>query len=130
MQGNYSVRIEKYAERHFINSFEKKYRSHWDVTLKAITFELEHVDSFLLTDKAETISDLDGIKIIKTKFAVAKSGVSARSSGNRCIVAVHENAKTVRILLVYGKTDLSGHDETKEWKRLIMEIYPEYRELR
>jgi hypothetical protein len=128
MQGNYTVRIEKYAERHFIDNFEKKYRSHWDVTLKAITFELEHIDSFLLTDKAEIISDLDGIKIIKTKFAVAKSGVSAKSSGNRCIVAVHEKTKTVCVLLVYGKTDLSGHNETLEWKGLVRENYPEYRE--
>jgi hypothetical protein len=129
MLGNYSVRIEKYAERHFIDSFEKKHRSHWDVTLKAIVFELEHIDSLLLTDKAEIISDIGGVKIVKTKFSVAKSGESAKSSGNRCIVAWHRDEQFVSVLLVYGKTDLSGHNETSEWKRLVAENYPEYKEL-
>ncbi|MFA6536309.1 MAG: hypothetical protein WCT25_02655 [Candidatus Paceibacterota bacterium] len=128
MQGNYSVRIEKYAERHFISSFAKKYNQHWDVTLRAIVFSLEHIDSLLLTDKAETISDVDGVKIIKMKFTVAKSGESAKSSGNRCIVAWHKDKQFVSVLLVYGKTDLSGHNETAEWKMLIRENYPEYKE--
>ncbi len=128
MQGNYSVRIEKYAERHFIKSFEKKHISHWEPTLKAIVFFLERIDSLLQTDKAEIISDRDGIKIIKTKFTVAKSGESAKASGNRCIVAWHKEKQFVSVLLVYGKTDLSGHNETAEWKKLVIENYPEYKE--
>jgi|SRR3989344_1082768 len=128
MQGNYSVRIEKYAERHFINSFEKKYLGHWDFTIKAIVFALERIDSLLQTDKAEIISDRDGIKIIKTKFTVAKSGESAKASGNRCIVAWHKDKQFVSVLLVYGKTDLSGHNETAEWKKLVIENYPEYKD--
>ena len=128
MQGNYSVRIEKYAESHFIKSFEKKHISHWEPTLKAIVFSLERIDSLLQTDKAEIISDRDGIKIIKTKFTVAKSGESAKASGNRCIVAWHKEKQFVAVLLVYGKTDLSGHNETAEWKKLVVENYPEYKE--
>lgn len=42
MDGNYSVRIERFAERHFIKSFEKKYKSHWGITLRAITAELRN----------------------------------------------------------------------------------------
>jgi len=128
MQGNYSVRIEKYAERHFIHSFQKKYISHWEPTLRAVVFSLERIDSLLQTDKAEIISDRDGIKIIKTKFTVAKSGESAKASGNRCIVAWHKEKQFVSVLLVYGKTDLSGHNETAEWKKQVIENYPEYRE--
>ncbi len=128
MQGNYSVRIEKYAERHFIKTFEKKYISHWELTLRAIVFALERIDSLLQTDKAEIISDIDGIKIIKTKFTIVKSGESAKASGNRCIVAWHKEKQFVSVLLVYGKTDLSGHNETAEWKALIRENYQEYKE--
>lgn len=129
MQGNYSVLVEKYAEDHFIKSFEKKYKDHWDVTLNAIIFGLERIDSLLKTDKAETISDWDGIKLVKTKFKVAKSNESALSSGNRCIVAWHLDKKFVRVLLVYSKTDLSGKNETAEWKSIIRDNYPEYANL-
>jgi len=129
MQGNYSVRIEKYAESHYIKSFAKKHNNHWDITLKAIIISLEHIDTLLLTDKAEIISNVAGVKIIKTKFTVAKSGISAKTSGNRCIVAWHKEEQFVSILLVYGKTDFSGHNETEEWKSIIRDNYPEYMDL-
>ena len=126
MQSNYSVRIETYAERHFIKTFERKYKNNWDVTLKALIFQLEHIDSLLMTDKAEVIRDKGEVKIIKTKFKIAKSAESANSSGNRCVIAWHPKDRSVSILLVYGKTDLSGHNETVEWQTLIKENYPEY----
>ena len=131
MQGNYSVTIEKYAESHFLKLFAKKYLSHWDVTLQAIIAELERMDGLLKTDKAETISVSDDgtVKIIKTKFKIAKSNESAKMSGNRCIVAWCPDRRSVTVLLVYNKTDLSGHNETEEWKKLIRENYPEYRGL-
>lgn len=128
MEENYSVRIERFAERHFIKSFEKKYKSHWDVTLRAIIAELEHIDMLLRTDRAETITDLGGVKIIKTKFKVVKSKESVKASGNRCIVAWYPDKKYVTVLLVYGKTDLGGNNETASWKRMIKDNYPDLKE--
>jgi hypothetical protein len=129
MQSNYSVRIEKYAERHFIKGYEKKHKAHWDVTLRAIIAELERIDTLLLTDRAETICDVEGIKIIKTKFRVVGTKESAKTSGNRCIVAWHQEKQYVSVLLVYGKTDLSGHSEKAEWKRIVKTHYSEYSDL-
>lgn len=130
MESNYFVKIEAFAEKHFIKSFEKKYKKHWDVTLRAITFELERIDNFLENDKAEIIIDSDNIKIVKTRFKLAKSKESAKTSGNRCIVAWHKKDKFVSILLVYNKTDLSSSNkETGEWKKLIKDNYPEYKHL-
>ncbi len=129
MQGNYSVRIEQFAEKHFIKSFERKYKGFWDVTLRAITAELERIDMLLQTNKAETIHDTGGVKIIKTEFKIAGSKESAKTSGNRCIVAWHPDKNYVTILLVYGKTDLGGHNETAEWERIIKDNYPEYSKL-
>jgi len=129
MQGNYSIEIRPFAQRHFIDSFEKKYKSHWDITLLAIVAELERIDNLLLTNRAETISDVGGVKLVKTKFKVVKSNESAKTSGNRCIVAWCQEKRTVSILLVYGKTDLHGRNETEEWKSIIRENYPEYKEL-
>jgi hypothetical protein len=126
MQSNYSVQIEDFAQRHFIKSFEKKYKGHWDITLQAIFAALERIDMLLLTDRAETIHDGGEIKIIKTKFKVVKSKESATTSGNRCIVAWHKEAHFVSILLVYGKTDLGGGNETVNWKNLVRGNYNQY----
>lgn len=130
MESNYSVQIEEYAKRHFIKSFEKKYNSQWSVTLKSIMFEFERVDNLLKTDRAEIIYDSFDIKILKTKFRIAKSKESARSSGDRCIVAWHTKDRFVSILLVYNKVDLSSKNkETDEWKKMIRDNYPKYKHL-
>lgn len=126
MHGNYSVQIEDFAERHFIKSFQRKYKIHWDITLRAITAELERIDMLLKTDRAETVCDMGGVKIIKTKFKVVKTKESAKTSGNRCIVAWHQDKQFVYVLLVYGKTDLSGSNETAQWAKLVKENYPQY----
>jgi len=129
MQPNYSVRIEEFAERHFIKGFVKKYKGHWDVTKRAIIAEFERIDALVNTSKAEVICSIDGIKIVKTEFRVAGTKESAKTSGNRCIVVWNSEKRFVAVLLVYGKTDLSGHNETAEWQRIIKENYPEYKHL-
>lgn len=129
MQGNYSVQIEAFAERHFIKSFSKKYKNKWDVTLIAILAELARIDMLLQTDKAETILDTEDFKIVKTKFKIAGTGESAKSSGNRCIVAWYQKKQLVSILLVYGKTDISGKHETAGWKNSIRENYVEFQDV-
>jgi hypothetical protein len=123
MQGNFLVQIEEFAERHFIKSFEKKYKKFWDVTLRAIVAELQRIDALLLTDRAETICDVEEVKIIKTKFKVAGTKESAKTSGNRCIVAWIPSKQLVRVLLVYTKTDLGGGNETAKWKGLVKDNY-------
>lgn len=126
---NYSVQIEEFAERHFIKSFQKKYKKQWDSTLISVIAGLERIDNLLLTDRAECICSSDGIKIIKTKFRVANTKESAKTSGNRCIVALHEDKRFVSVLLVYSKTDLSGNNETADWQRIVKNNYPEYSHL-
>lgn len=129
MEPNFSVQIETFAESHFIKSFEKKYKSNWDLTRKAILEMLERIDALLLTDKAETIKDLGDAKIVKTKFRVFGSKESAKTSGNRCIVLADYKKREVRVLLVYTKTDLSGHNETVEWQKIIKENYLEFKNI-
>ena len=123
MQGNFSVTIEDFAERHFIKSFQKKYQGKWDTTRLAIVAELEHIDNLLLTDRAEVISDADGVQIIKTKFRVAGTKESSKTSGNRCVVALNKEKQSVSVLLVYTKTDLRRKNETAEWKTMLKEHY-------
>ncbi len=127
MEPNFSVQIEAFAEKHFIKSFEKKYRNNWDLTLRAIIEMLERVDALLKTSKAETICDFGSQKFIKTEFRVFGTKDSAKTSGNRCIVVADYAKREVKILLIYTKTDLSGHNETAEWQRLVKENYTEFK---
>lgn len=127
MEANYSVTIEDFAERHYIKNFQKKYKGAWEVTLRSIVAELERIDMLLETDRAEMITHVGEIKIVKTSFRVAKTKESAKTSGNRCIVIVDEKASRVSVLLVYTKTDLPSTNETAEWKKLVLGNYPEMR---
>lgn len=130
MENNCSVQIEHFANNHFIKNFKKKYRSSWDVTLEAIKATLVRIDNFLNTDKAEVIIDREDVKIIKAEFKIAGTEVSAKSSGNRYIVAWHKYDNVVFVLLVYGKTDISSkNNETAEWKNIIKTNYSKYKEL-
>lgn len=123
MNENYSVKIEEYALRHYIKTFEKKYKHAWDIALKAIISELERIDKLQQTDKAEIISSIGNLKIVKVNFRIPGRPESAKSSGNRIIVGVDVLDKKVRVLLVYGKTDLNGGNETAEWKKIIKREY-------
>lgn len=93
------------------------------MTRLSIVAELERIDNLLLTDRAETISYAGGLQIIKTKFRVVGTKESAKSSGNRCIVVLNKEKQSVSVLLVYTKTDLSGKNETAEWKAILKEHY-------
>lgn len=125
MDVNYSVTIEDFAERHYIKSFQKKYKGAWDITMCAIIAEFERIDMLLNTEKADPITNTGGIKIIKTDFRVTGTKESAKASGNRCIILVDEKLKTVSVLLVYAKTDLPSANETSEWKKLVKNNYPD-----
>lgn len=123
---SYAVIFEPFSERHFIKSFAKKYKRAWDITLAIISEEFTQIDLLFLKNTAEIISDSADIKICKTEFKIAGSNTSRHGSGNRCIVAIHKNACQVKVLLVYHKNDLPGHNETAAWKQKIKDNYPEY----
>lgn len=124
---NYEVVFEKFTERHFIKTFEKKHKGAWDITKRIITEEFRQIDYLFLKKVAEVIIDFDDIKICKTEFKIAGTEVSRHGSGNRCIVALCKSKKSVSVLLIYGKTDISSKNETVEWKSIIKKNYTEYR---
>ncbi len=130
MSTNYAVIIEKYAERHFISNFKKKYRGAWDVTWSAIHEEFKRINTLIgETNIVETITDQGGVRICKTEFRVHGTQKSRHASGNRCIVAVHKDTCVVNVLIVYHKNDLGGNNETASWKNLVKENYPEYSDI-
>jgi len=129
MSIKYSVNIEKYAERHFIKNFEKKYRRAWDITINTLIREFQSFNVLLDRSIAEMITENSSIKICKVEFKIAGTNQSRHGSGNRCIVAIHKDISLVKVLLVYHKNNLGGGNETAKWKQVIKDNYPDYRGL-
>lgn len=126
----YSVVFETFAERHFIKTFEKKYRGAWDITRSFLAGEFRFVDVLFFKSIAEHITDKKAdIVICKTEFKISGTQDSRHASGNRCIVALCKSTATVHVLLVYAKTDIHESNETAKWKSLVKDNYPEYREI-
>jgi len=126
----YEVTIEPFAERHYIKTFAKKYKGAWDMTISFVVQELKFIDVLFYKSIAEYITNKQAdIAVCKTEFKIAGSQISRHASGNRCIVAIHKESSNVKVLLIYHKTDLGGGSETGNWKRMIKENYPEYRNL-
>lgn len=128
MSTRYTVNIEKFAERHYVKNFEKKYHRAWDITIEALVREFQSFDILLDRSIAEVITETQALKICKVEFKVAGTNFSRHGSGNRCIVAVHKDSGTVNVLLVYHKSDLGAGNETARWKQIVRENYPQYRD--
>jgi len=126
----YEVIFELFAERHFIRTFAKKYKSAWNTTFGFLAEEFKFIDILFLRSIAEYITDKNkDIVICKTEFKISGTQESRHGSGNRCIVAIHRNTNEVFVLLVYHKNDLGGGSETGNWIRIIKENYPKYKDL-
>lgn len=127
MSTSYEVTIEPFAERHFIKTFAKKYKSAWDFTLSALIREFQSFEVILEKTIAEEITDRNAdVVICKTEFKISGTQESRHGSGNRCIVAKDNHKKKICVLLVYHKNDLGGGNETVNWKNMIKDNYPEY----
>ncbi len=119
----YSVIFDDYAERCYIKDFSKKHKGHWGPTRQSINDALERIANLSNTSHLDVIcvSNKDTI-IAKYDFKIAKTNVSAKSSGNRCIVEVCNEKLEVRVLLVYSKNHIDRPDkqETLWWKEHIV----------
>src|SRR5690348_13260552 len=104
IDAKYSVVFDDYTEKHYIRDFEKKYKGRWDATRESIEQALERIARLSGTNTVDLIcpSNRDTF-LVKFEFKIAKTNVSAKASGNRCILEVCNKKMEVRVLLVYCK---------------------------
>lgn len=132
----YSVLVEEFAERHFIRSFEKKYKNkHWQVTLGAIKAILSRYDNIApnhrsIDSKLDIICPCNKQMIVKLDFAVAGTNTPPKSAGNRVIAAVDSANRVIKILIVYSKNNIGPPNETAKWKKMISHYYDEFKSLK
>jgi hypothetical protein len=126
---NYTVNITPFAESHYLKKISKKYKKSFNAPWKAVEFMLQRFDKMLESSKAEIITDATKeIIICKVEFKILPNE-SAKSSGNRCIVAQNIAKNEVVILLVYHKSNVQGSNETQWWKQMIKNNYLEYKDI-
>ncbi len=130
MSIKYSVQITHFAEKHHLKRLQKKkYKRAFNIPWYYFLVMLQKFDLLLEKKRMKTISGTENdIVICKTEFKILPRE-SAKSSGNRCIVAWHKSDKEVRVLLVYDKSDIKGPHESVWWKKIIKENYTEYQDL-
>lgn len=118
----YSVVFDEYAEKFYIKDFAKKHKAHWDVTRLSISETLERIAKLSGTSVIDMVCPTDkDTFLVKFDFKVAKTNVSPKTSGNRCILEVCNNKLEVRVLLVYCKDHIDRKDkqETLWWKEHV-----------
>ena len=98
-QRKYNVVFEPFAERHFMKSFAKRYKSKWMKTRDYIEFMCGRIDNVLESQRADLIaSSLDGCyRLVKLDFAIFGIKMSPKRSGNRCILCVDDRLGLVPI---------------------------------
>ena len=122
---NYTVLISDYAQKHYIKSYKKKYKSVWWTTLETINFMLSRIEVFSKTSKVNKIHISENYYIAKCEFTIAWSNISTHASWNRVIVFVNDERLEVHILLMYAKTHCWSHNETVWWQEQLKENHKE-----
>ncbi len=126
---NYSVEFDDYTTRHYIKSFEKKYKTAWDKTQDDLIEVCRRIDSMLEYKRADLIASVDQFKLVKLDFAVEGTKISPKSSGNRCILVINEDYRSARILMVYSKNNIGSPNETSKWKKTIKHQFSDIAEI-
>lgn len=120
---DYRVVFEEYVEKHYIKDFERKYKSQWDVTRRALFVELKHLDNLIENCRTNPPIHMTQDRtqwILKHEFVVAGQRVSRKASGCRLIAYVDENQKKISILLIYHKNHMGkSTNETAWWENII-----------
>jgi len=131
MSTRHDVDFDVYTERHYIKNFRKKYSERvWLLAENAIRFICSNVDELLKSSQCETIYQNDSLRLCKIQFAIPGTATSPKASGNRGIIVINENGTSVKIVLLYHKSDVvKSGNETVAWKKIVRDNFPEYREL-
>ncbi len=126
---NYGVEFDDFTGRHYVKSFEKRYKSAWDKTKNDIVEMCKRIDNMLQLKRADLINQNGSHKLVKLDFAVEGTKISPKTSGNRCILHINEELRIVRILLVYSKNEISEPHETVKWKTAIKDHFTDIRNI-
>lgn len=104
---DYRIYFTPYAERYHVKRFAKEYPGkRWIVTRDSIFQDLKRIHVLKDGQQVDELKRGKDCILFKYDFAVAQSGMSPKSAGNRCIVFLNTATHRQDILLVYSKGDV------------------------
>jgi len=125
---DYRIVFSDYAARHFIKRFAKSYPGkQWLVTQQSIFDSLRRVHTIQQTQQVDELKRGAECLLFKYDFAVAKTNVSAKASGNRCVVFLDIKSLQQTVVLLYGKTDLPKNQAENQY--IMQTVESEFAEL-
>lgn len=115
----FSVTFTNFSERHYLKDFKKNYKGkQWEFTERSIIQDLMRLR--MENNTTQFSSQIDELKydngeyLAKYDFKIAQTNESTKSSGNRCVIYINNEKSIIKILMIYGKTNLpKNKDETK-----------------
>jgi hypothetical protein len=125
---DFRVVFSPYSKSHYIKQFAKKYKGkQWDVTEQSIFDALKRIHAIQSSQQVDELKSNGGYILFKFDFAVAKTNISAKASGNRCIGWLDLSLRLVTIIVVYAKTDLpKNQSETQFILETVKANFPDY----
>ena len=124
LQMSTNIVIQKYAERHYLKNFKRKYKSARDPTYTSICLMIDRIDKYLQTSLVEKFVSHGDSCILKVEFRIAWSNVSPHASGNRAIIHRDKRENLFDLLLIYMKTDIPKKMwETVRRKQTVKDKY-------
>jgi len=124
---DYRVLFSEYSERYFVKTFAKKYKGkQWTVTQKSIFQDLKRIRELQKTQQVDELQHSGKFWLFKYDFAVAQTGVSAKKSGNRCLVFLDASRYLQTVILVYSKNNIpKNRNETDFLTKTLSKQFPE-----
>lgn len=131
----FTVKFSNYARSHYLKRFEKDYKGRqWEVTVDSIIEELKRLkicdNDLQRTQQVDELWHKDYYWIFKYDFKIAKTKISSKTSGNRCIAFLDNSSNEITILIIFGKGDLPKNiNEQVFIEKTLTAEFPDYLDL-
>ncbi len=121
----FDVEFSDFAKKHYLKQFVKKYPGRqWQATWVSIENDLKRLtyseSDLQKTQQIDEIWHEDQIWIAKYDFKIAQTRISAKKSGNRCLIKIDNNKKKIEILTIYHKDDLPKNKSETQFLRDVL----------
>ncbi len=123
----FDVEFSDFAKKHYLKQFVKKYPGRqWRATWISIENDLKRL-TYSESDlqKTQQIDELwheDQIWVAKYDFKIAQTRISAKKSGNRCLIKIDNSKKKIEILTIYHKDGLPKNKSETQFLRDVLKM--------
>lgn len=125
---DYRVVFSDFAQRYFIKQFSKNYPGkQWTITQDSIFEQLKRVHAIQSTQQVDELKNCADCLLFKYDFAVAKTNVSAKTSGNRCVIFLDKLTQQQTILVLYHKSHLPKNKHENQYiDAVLKDEFPQF----